>query len=142
METVHGTCVAIDGWAGLLRGPPGSGKSDLALRVIESGGRLVADDRTILTRRDDGLIASCPDSISGLLEIRGIGIARVPALPSAPLVVVYQLVPPERVPRLPAVCTCRYLGVSLPLLALAPFEVSAAAKVRYGVSMSVRRNHS
>ncbi|MEC8388619.1 MAG: hypothetical protein VX098_10900, partial [Pseudomonadota bacterium] len=60
MERVHGTCVAIDGAGVLLRGPSGSGKSDLALRLIDGGATLVGDDQLELSRVNDRLVARAP----------------------------------------------------------------------------------
>lgn len=76
METVHATTIAIDGAGVLLRGPSASGKSDLALRLIDDGARLVADDRTVLALRDGIVEASAPPSIRGKIEVRGLGIGK------------------------------------------------------------------
>jgi HPr kinase/phosphorylase len=134
MERVYGTCVAINGKAVLFRGPSGSGKSDLALRVIEAGGQLVADDQTVLTRESERLVAICPDPISGQIEVRGIGIVPVDTVRRAPLALVMDLVPPEQVERFPEPGLCRYLDIAIPLLTIAPFEISAVAKVRLALS--------
>jgi HPr kinase/phosphorylase len=123
----------MDGAGILLRGPSGSGKSDLALRLIDGGARLVADDQTELRRSGSGLVASAPAAIAGLLEIRGIGIVRCPAAASAPLRLVVDLVPSESIERLPEARSCRYLDCDIPLIALAPFEASAPAKLRFAV---------
>lgn len=129
MVLTHGTCVEIDGVGVLLRGPPGSGKSDLALRLIDGGARLVADDQTEL-RRDGGIVvASAPSPIAGRLEVRGVGILDLPNAARAPLALVVDLVA-AGIDRLPEPARCRYLDCSLPLLRLAPFEASAAAKLR------------
>jgi serine kinase of HPr protein (carbohydrate metabolism regulator) len=130
MECVRGTCVAIDGSGVLLRGPSGAGKSDLALRVLATGGRLVADDYTCLERESGSLRASSPESLAGLLEVRGIGIIRVEAQADAPLIAVIDLVPQADVERLPVVKEEQVLGVTLVRFQLAAFESSAAAKVR------------
>lgn len=130
MELVYGTTVAVDGRAVLLRGPSGSGKSDLALRLIEGGGQLVADDQTRLVRESGRLVASAPDTIAGQLEVRGVGIVPVSNVRRAPLDLVIDLVPPEQVERYPEAGTCTYLEIDVPLLALAPFEASTPAKVR------------
>jgi HPr kinase/phosphorylase len=127
---VHATAIAIDGHALLLRGPSGSGKSDLALRLIDAGGRLVADDQSELFRRGDGVIVRAPTTIVGLLEVRGIGVFRLDPLAEAPVALIVDLVPPEAVARLPAPQTATILGVTLPLIAVTPFEASAAAKLR------------
>lgn len=138
MILVHGTTVALEGAGVLLRGPSGSGKSDLALRLIDAGARLVADDQTELTRVADGVIARSPASIAGRMEVRGLGILRVPTVPSAPLRLVIDLVAPDRVERLPEPQFCEYLQCSLPLLALAPLEPSAPAKIRLALARLVK----
>lgn len=127
---VHGTAVALDGEAVLLRGPPGAGKSDLALRLIDGGGRLVADDQSEIFRRSDRLWVRAPAALAGLLEIRGIGILPVAAMAEAPLALLVDLVAPAAVERLPEAAVENLLGLSLPRLALAPFEASAVAKLR------------
>lgn len=139
MERVHGTCIAIDGDGVLLRGPSGSGKSDLALRLIDSGAMLVGDDQLQLSRMGDQLIVRPPDLLSGQLEIRGIGIMPVTAVAQAPLFLVIDLIPAEQVIRFPEIGSCRYLDIDVPLLALAAFEASAPAKVRRGLGF-VRGN--
>ncbi|HKF73581.1 MAG TPA: HPr kinase/phosphatase C-terminal domain-containing protein [Stellaceae bacterium] len=138
MILVHGTTVALGGDGVLLRGPSGSGKSDLALRLIDGGARLVADDQTELTLGDDGLVARAPATIAGRMEVRGVGIVRVPTVASAPVRLVVDLVPSKRVERLPEPQFCEYLQCSLPLLALAPFEASTPAKVRLALVGLVR----
>jgi serine kinase of HPr protein (carbohydrate metabolism regulator) len=138
MILVHGTTVAVEGAGVLLRGPSGSGKSDLALRLIDGGARLVADDQTELTRVTEGLVARSPASIAGRMEVRGVGILRVPTLPSALLRLVIDLVAPERVERLPEPQFCDYLQCSVPLLMVAPFEASAAAKIRLALARLVQ----
>lgn len=129
MTLTHGTCVTLDGVAVLLRGPSGSGKSDLALRLIDGGARLIADDQTLVTMQDGRLVASAPETIAGKMEVRGIGILAVEAETSGILGLVVDLVPdpPERMPE-PE--TTEILGIALPLLRLNPFEASAAAKLR------------
>ena len=135
---VHATCVALRlpgrTWrAVLLRGASGAGKSDLALRLIDAGGRLVADDQTRIARRGRTLTASAPTVLAGLIEVRGVGIvklARSQVLARAPLTMIVDLVPAERIERLPDAAEEEVLGVALPVLALAPFEASAPAKLR------------
>jgi len=138
MILVHGTTVALEGEGVLLRGPSGSGKSDLALRLIDGGAQLIADDQTELTRVADGLLARSPASIAGRMEVRGVGILRVPTVPSALLRLVIDLVALDRVERLPEPQFCDYLQCSLPLLALAPFEASAPAKIRLALASLVK----
>jgi HPr kinase/phosphorylase len=128
---VHATAVAVEGGAVLLRGPSGAGKSDLALRLIDAGWRLVADDQVELRRVGGQVFAEAPPPLAGLIEIRGLGIARVDALSQAPLVLIADLVGAGAVERLPEPRHETVLGVALPLFALAPFEASAAAKLRF-----------
>ena len=128
---VHATAVAIESRAVLLRGPPGAGKSDLALRLIDGGGaRLIADDQVELRRVGDQILARAPASLAGLLEVRGIAIARVDTVDEGRLALVVDLVSSAQVERLPESRTENLLGLAIPLIALAPFEVSAAAKLR------------
>ncbi|HYM03483.1 MAG TPA: serine/threonine protein kinase [Stellaceae bacterium] len=133
MIRVHGTSIALGGDGILLRGPSGSGKSDLALRLIDMGARLVADDQTELRIREGKLWMSAPAAIAGLIEVRGLGIMRVPSVGEAALRLVVDLVPSETVERLPALRTCSLLGHEMPLIMLAAFEPSAAAKLRLAV---------
>ena len=133
MLRVHGTTVAIAGRGVLLRGPSGAGKSDLALRLIDGGARLVADDQTELMIRGATVVARAPAVIAGRLEVRGLGIVELPHVADVPLVLVVDLVPGGEVERLPAPATESVLGHAVARLALAPFEASAAAKVRLAV---------
>jgi serine kinase of HPr protein (carbohydrate metabolism regulator) len=130
MIRAHGTCVEIDGSGVLLRGPSGSGKSDLALRLIDAGARLVADDQTELERRGTEIIASAPAAIAGRIEVRGVGIVPCSTIASAPLRLVVDLVGAAAVERLPEPRCCHYLDREIPLIALAPFEASAPVKLR------------
>lgn len=136
METVHATAVAIDGAAVLLRGPSAGGKSDLALRLIDRGGRLVSDDRTVLTLRDGCVEASAPPEIAGRMEIRGLGIVRVPACGAATIRLVVDLVPAGEVERMPRETSTALLGLPIPTMRLDPFEASADAKVRIALRMA------
>ena len=136
---VHGTALALDGHAALLLGPSGAGKSDLALRAIHgtfrAGDRLmrpvlVADDQALIEPCDGGLIVRAPAAIQGRIEVRGLGIVAVPAVAEARLTLAVELVPAERIERLPdPVPSYELLGIRLPLLRLAPFEASAPLKL-------------
>jgi serine kinase of HPr protein (carbohydrate metabolism regulator) len=130
---VHATAVALDGIGVLLQGPPGSGKSDLALRLIEGGASLIADDRTELFVKNDRLFGRAPPSLADLIEVRGLGIARLPAMGEAPISLVVELVAPDVVERQPESATLTLLGVAIPVVRLAPFEASAPAKIRLAV---------
>jgi serine kinase of HPr protein (carbohydrate metabolism regulator) len=114
-------------WAGvLLEGPSGSGKSDLALRALDHGFRLVADDRVLLWASGGRLYGRAPETLRGLIEVRGVGVTRLEPLPMAEVVLFATLGAPERMPE-PS--TQEILGVTKPRLVVAPFEESAAAKL-------------
>jgi len=98
---IHASCVAIGGKGILLLGDSGAGKSDLALRLIDGGAKLVADDRCDLFVRAGKLRAAAPASIAGLLEMRGIGIVALPHAASAPLAMAVRLSQKSRQIRLP-----------------------------------------
>src|SRR5436305_10627889 len=96
-DTVHATCVAIAGRGILIRGRSGSGKSDLALRLIDRGARLVSDDYTILSASSGRIRAAAPATIAGKLEIRGIGIVDLATESDVPICLVADLdAAPER----------------------------------------------
>lgn len=136
VPSLHATCIAFDGDGVLLTGPSGSGKSDLALRAIECGAALIADDQVELARADGRLFAQAPPQLAGLLEVRGLGILHMPHLARAALRLVVALVPAEQVPRLPGEGVADHLGVVLPRLLLAPFEVSAVVKLRLATRLA------
>ncbi len=138
---IHATCVALRlgrRWLGaLLRGPSGAGKSDLALRLLDEGARLVADDRTDLAIQGGRLVARAPATIAGLIEVRGQGIVGLPRArlaSRAEVALLVDLVAPARVERMPPPAREAVLGIDLPVLALAPFEASAAAKLRLALA--------
>lgn len=139
---VHATAVALRisrAWhAVLLRGPSGAGKSDLALRLMDDdGARLIADDQTHIARKGRALIASAPASIAGKIEVRGVGIVDLPRsrrLAAAPVTLLVDLVPSDRIERLPDPLHEMLESVRLPVLALAPFEASASAKLRLALT--------
>lgn len=137
-ETVHASCVAIGGRGLLIAGPSGVGKSDLALRLIDRGAQLVSDDYTIVWRADGRLRARAPANITGLIEVRGVGIVSREALDEAPLALAINLERrPERLPDTPE--TWPIAGLSLPVIGLSAHEASTTIKVelaldRYGLT--------
>jgi serine kinase of HPr protein (carbohydrate metabolism regulator) len=127
-ENLHASTVAIGGRAVMISGPSGSGKSDLALRLIDRGFALVSDDRTIVSKDGDGLTATSPETIRGKLEIRGIGIVAMPSVENVPLAMIVELT--SDLTRLPDDDRQRLiLGVSIPLISVDAQTASAAAKV-------------
>lgn len=128
---IHATTVAIDGAAVLLLGPSGSGKSDLALRLIDRGAALVSDDYTLLAVRDGTLFASAPATIAGRIEVRGLGIVAVESVGNAPVALVVRL--DRTVDRMPDAVRAVYDGISVAEIAIDPFELSAPIKVELAV---------
>jgi hypothetical protein len=127
---VHASCVALRTDGVLLLGASGSGKSDLALRLIHDGWRLVADDRTVLSVAKGGIAACAPATIQGLLEVRGVGIVALPARP-ARLTLVVEL--GREGPRLPEPEQWTPRGLkgapALPLIRLDGRHASDPAKI-------------
>lgn len=138
MQLVHATSVEIGGHAVLIRGPSGAGKSDLALRLMDSGAVLVADDQTELAAEAGRLFAAAPAAIAGLIEVRGLGIVRVPHRDRVPVALAVDLVAAREVERLPEPAHAAFLGIAVPRIALAGFEASAAAKVRLAMLSATR----
>lgn len=131
-DTVHASTVASGGRAVLITGPSGSGKSDLALRLIDRGFKLVSDDQTIIRRVGDRLVASAPQTIAGKLEIRGIGIVEMETAHDVPVAMVIELT--SDFARLPDDGRERtMLGISLPLITIDARTASAAVKVALGL---------
>lgn len=112
---LHASAVAVAGRGLLILGSSGSGKSALALAMIGRGAGLVADDRVEITRRGGALYASAPLAIAGLLEARGVGILRFPAVPEAPVALAVDL---DRAPtaRMPQPVTITHLGLATELI--------------------------
>jgi serine kinase of HPr protein (carbohydrate metabolism regulator) len=119
-------------WRGvLIEGPPGAGKSDLALRALDEGFCLAADDRVLLWTCEGAVFGRAPDTLHGLLEVRGLQVVEVPALRLAQVALVARCGASERIPD-PQFADI--LGVSVPLIGLDPREPSAPAKLRRALS--------
>jgi serine kinase of HPr protein (carbohydrate metabolism regulator) len=130
---VHATTVAINGRGVLIAGPSGAGKSDLALRLIDRGALLVADDRTALARTGDRVYASAPATIAGKMEVRGVGIVDMPQAGAVPVALAVALGTPER---LPALRTCMLAGVPVPEIVIDAHAPSAAIKVELALKLA------
>ena len=127
-ETLHASSVAINGRAVLISGPSGSGKSDLALRLLDRGFTLVSDDQTVVKKDGDRLLASAPPTIAGKLEVRGLGIIDIDRVDDVPLAMIVELTSDIR--RMPDDSRERpILGVRLPLVTIDAMTASAPSKV-------------
>lgn len=128
-HSLHATCVSIAEHGVLFLGDSGAGKSDLALRLIDRGAKLVADDKVELSRRGSKIIASAPPSGKGLLEISKLGILKIPFKPKAALTLAVQLITAKSIERLPVPEKFECFDLTIPQIRLYAFEISAAIKV-------------
>jgi len=130
MTQLHATAIAIDGLGVIIRGPSNSGKSDLALRLIEGGAKLVADDRVDIEKIGTALELSAPENLHGLIEVRGLGVANIGAAENTPLNLIVDLKASQDIERMPEQREESIEGISVPVVELDPFEASAAAKIK------------
>ncbi|MBR1778350.1 MAG: HPr kinase/phosphatase C-terminal domain-containing protein [Alphaproteobacteria bacterium] len=130
MSLIHASCIEFMESGLLICGEPGAGKSDLCFRLTEMGARLVADDQTQIENIHGRLIASCPDSLQGLLEVRGLGIIEMPFLPKTQIHLKLSLQTSGKIDRMPEAETEIIEGVKIPVFRLNGFEVSTALKIK------------
>lgn len=134
-QTLHASLVALAGRGVLLRGPSGAGKSDLALRLVNEGFDLVADDCVDLVEREGRLHGRAPPALAGLIEVRGLGLFRLPHLHGADVALIAELLDAGALPeRLPAPRHQALCGVALPVVAMRAFHASAPAALRLALS--------
>jgi HPr kinase/phosphorylase len=138
MLRLHATCIAIGTRGVLLMGESGTGKSDLALRLIDRGAVLVADDQVEISKRKTSLVVSAPERIRGLLEVRGLGIFTMPIRKNIKLSLVVRLCGQEWIERLPYPEPCNFLAVDIPQIRLSAFELSAPIKVEMALGGAMK----
>lgn len=127
---IHASCAAREGHGVLLLGPPGSGKSDLVLRLLDHGFALVADDRVDI---EDG-IARPPTALAGLLEIRGLGLMRLSHEPQATIGLAVTLGRGDRLPS-PEI----YVPLGVPMVRIDPQACSAPNRVAMALDCALGR---
>jgi len=115
MTNLHGSVVAFGARGLLILGASGSGKSALALRLVQRGAALVADDRVQVVRRGGALVASAPAALQGLIEVRGVGLLRLPPVPEAVLTLAVDL-DRQAAARMPHTVTIACMEVELQLI--------------------------
>ena len=129
---MQASVVVIGGRALAIEGPPGSGKSALALALIDRGAHLIGDDGVTLTRTDTAIIAAPPPNIAGLIEVHGVGLVTLPVAPPAPLALVLTLGAP--VDRLPSAAPARdILGIAIPCLPFDPGTIAPALRAEWAL---------
>ncbi|MEE4199361.1 HPr kinase/phosphorylase [Erythrobacter sp.] len=133
---IQASAVEIGGRAVLVEGPPGSGKSSLALALIDRGARLIGDDGVRLSREGDTLIAAPPPNIAGLLEIRGVGLITLPVCEAAPAALILNLVETGHAERFPERLIARdILGVEIPILPFVPGHKAPAIRAEWALKV-------
>jgi HPr kinase/phosphorylase len=132
---VQASCVSIGGRGLMIEGPPGSGKSSLALALIDRGAQLIGDDAVSLVRSGNAIIAGPPPNISGLLEIRGVGLVSLPLARATPLALILKLGGPlgERLPE--HLDECDYHGIAIPALVFAPGAIAPAIRAEWALDV-------
>lgn len=130
----NASVVAIGGRALAIEGAPGSGKSSLALALIERGAMLLGDDGAHLTRAGEQVIAAPPPHIAGLIEVHGVGLIQLPSAAPAPLALILTLgALPPRLPE--ALATRDLLGCAIPVLAFVPGTLAPAARAEWALRL-------
>lgn len=130
VSLVHASCVSFEDKGVLILGDSGSGKSDLALRIIDAGGVLIADDYVEIRIVNGEVYGHVPDSIKGMLEIRGVGLVNLTSVASTKIDLVLELSNREDITRLPEKSFYELNGVEVLSFNFDAFSASAIAKLR------------
>ena len=139
MTLMYASCVEFMKAGLLICGPTGSGKSDLCLRLIDAGAKLVSDDQTIVENCNGKLIAGAPDSIKGMLEIREIGIVETPFIDKTEIRLKLDLQSFVKIDRMPEMRTESIENVAIPVFCLDAFSVSAVIKIKTFLSIQEQK---
>jgi HPr kinase/phosphorylase len=126
----HATLVEYHKQGIMIKGPSGAGKSDVALRLIERGAILVADDQLLISLQDKRLIGYAPERLKGLLEVRGIGIINLPCHPYFSIDFLIELVTGPTYERFPSSEVFRIYKKTIPKYYLWAFEASILEKIK------------
>ena len=129
LKRIHSTSVVIDDNGVLILGDSGSGKSDLALRLIDNGATLISDDISICRKNLNNIYLYCPPEIKGLLEVREVGIITVPFVERIKLRLVVNLKSINN-ERFPKDSTYKILGIKIPIINIEGKNSSAVAKIK------------
>ena len=130
MKYLHGTAISLNELGVLIRGPSGSGKSDLALRLIGGGAELIADDQVIIEAVSEKLYLSAPLAICGLLEVRGLGVINVGAVKNIWLALIVNIKLCEEIERTPEIKYELHEGISIATIEIDAFHASALEKIK------------
>jgi HPr kinase/phosphorylase len=130
MNQFYATAVTYCGFGILIRGPSGSGKSDLALRLIDDGAGLVADDQVVIKAVGQELYLSPPDSLSGLIEVRGVGVIKIEYVSDIRLCLIVELDPRNEIQRIPKIKEELIKKIPVPVINMYAFESSVLAKIK------------
>lgn len=135
-ELLHATAVAINGNGVLLSGPSGSGKSDLALRLIDRGAILISDDGVLVDSDGPLIMLRTAPNIAGMIEMRGVGIIKMSFADGVPLRLAVALDKPAERLR-PEGLTTKIAGCDVACLTQSAFEVSAALKIEQALRIAL-----
>ena len=130
IDQFYATAVTYCGFGVLIRGPSGSGKSDLALRMIDDGAGLIADDQVVIEAVGQELYLSPPDSLSGLIEVRGIGVIKIEYVRDIRLCLIVELDPRNEIQRIPKIKEELIKKILVPVINMYAFESSVLAKIK------------
>jgi HPr kinase/phosphorylase len=130
MNQFYATAVTYCGFGILIRGPSGSGKSDLALRLIDDGAGLVADDQVVIKSVGQELYLSPPESLSGLIEVRGVGVIKIEYFRDIRLCLIVELDPRNEIQRIPKIKEELIKKILVPVINMYAFESSVLAKIK------------